>query len=232
MSLARRLVMGTIKTATQLTCRIDASALARVPAAGPLIIAANHINFLEVPVLYTHLLPRPLTGLVKAESFHGAFSFFFRFTDGIPLRRGEGDAVAFRKALAILKTNAILAIAPEGTRSGDGRLQAGQPGVALLALHSEAPILPMAYWGGEAYWDNLKRLRRTPFFIAVDQQCYRVDLAGRPANQATRQAIADEIMIRVATLLPAAYRGVYADRLDEPRRFLQPIAPARAAARP
>lgn len=222
----QRLVMGVIKAATRVVCRIDDRELARIPASGPLIVPANHINFLEVPVVYTHLLPRPLSGLVKAESFRGALALFFRLTDGIPLRRGEGDAAAFRKAMAVLKAGYILAIAPEGTRSGDGRLAQAHPGVALLALHSGSPIQPMAYWGGEAFWQNCRRLRRTDFHIAVDPRRYRVDLAGQPANQETRQAIADEIMIRVAVLLPERYRGVYAGRLGEEPRFLQPLPDA------
>lgn len=221
---AQRLVMGALYALTETLCRVDAGALARVPARGPLIVAANHINFLEVPVLYPRLLPRPLTGLVKAQSFHNGFALFFRLTDAIPIHRGESDAAAFRKALAALKANYLLGIAPEGTRSGTGRLLPGHPGVAVLALHSGAPVLPLAYWGGEAFWSNLTRLRRTDFHIAVDQP-YRVELGGERASQAVRQAIADEIMIRIAALLPAPYRGVYAGRLDEPRRYLQPLPP-------
>ena len=58
-------------------------------------------------------------------------------------------------------------IAPEGTRSGNGRLQRGLPGAVLLAMRSGAPLLPMAYYGGEKFRDNLRNLRRTDFHIQI-----------------------------------------------------------------
>jgi 1-acyl-sn-glycerol-3-phosphate acyltransferase len=223
MSFSHQVVMGLAKVLTRAVCRVDDAALARVPARGPLILVGNHINFLEVPLVYTHLLPRPLTGLVKAESFQGPLGFFFKLGNGIPVHRGEGDAAAFRKSLAALAAGQILAIAPEGTRTNDGRLRAGHPGVALLALRSGAPVQPIVYWGSEAFWPNLRRLKRTDFHIAVGP-VLRVEAGAGPVTQAVRQAITDEIMIQLAALLPPAYRGVYAGRLGEPRRYLQPAA--------
>ncbi|HEY68873.1 MAG TPA: 1-acyl-sn-glycerol-3-phosphate acyltransferase, partial [Thermoflexia bacterium] len=68
MTLTYRAVTSTIKGLTRLLCRVDDAQLARVPDRGPLIVVANHVNFLEVPLLYTHLLPRPVTGFAKAEN--------------------------------------------------------------------------------------------------------------------------------------------------------------------
>ena len=217
--------MGLIKALTRAACRIDAAPLARVPAHGPLIVACNHVNFLEVPVIYTHLLPRSMTGLTKAESFNTPLAFFFHLTRAIPVRRGEGDTAAFRQALAALKAGDLLAVAPEGTRSGDGRLQAAHAGVAVLALHSGAPILPLAYWGHEAFWRNARRLRRTDFRIGVGEP-WRVELGDERATAERRQTIADEIMGRVAALMPPAYRGVYAAEAERPPRYLRPATAA------
>ena len=55
MTLIHRIVFSTIKGLLRLLCRVDDAQLARVPDRGPLIIVANHVNFLEVPLLYTHL---------------------------------------------------------------------------------------------------------------------------------------------------------------------------------
>lgn len=214
--------MAVIKVLVRALCHVHGTELARVPRRGPLILVANHVNFLEVPVVYTHLLPRRMTGLAKAETWNTPLAFLFRLAGAIPLRRGVGDAAAFRQALAALERGDLLAIAPEGTRSGDGRLRPAQPGVALLALHSRAPVLPLAYWGGEAFWRNLRRLRRTHFHIAVGQP-FQVAAGPGPATQATRQAIADEIMTEIAALLPAEYRGVYAGRVGTPPRHLRPL---------
>ena len=69
MTLTYRFVTGTIRVLLRLLCKVDDAQLARVPAQGPLILVGNHVNFLDPPMLYTHLLPRPLTGFAKAETW-------------------------------------------------------------------------------------------------------------------------------------------------------------------
>ena len=80
---------------------------------GPLIQVSNHINFLEIPVLYTHLQPRRITTLAKAETWDNpVLGYLFDMGDGIPLHRGEADVGAIRRALGVLAAGEILAIAP------------------------------------------------------------------------------------------------------------------------
>lgn len=221
MKLTARLVNSTIKRLTSLLCRVDEAPLARVPARGPLILIANHVNFLEVPVLCTRLLPRPVTGFVKAESWDNpALGFLFDVWGGIPLRRGEADTVAIRRGLAALEAGYILAVAPEGTRSGHGRLQRGHPGVVLLALHSGAPLMPLVYYGAESYKRDLTRLRRTNFHIVVGQPFY-LDSDGVKVTRQVRQQMTDEIMYQIAALLPPAYRGHYADVASATETYLR-----------
>ena len=157
-------VTNSIRSITRVICNVDDGELVNVPDKGPLIIASNHINFLEVPLLYTHLQPRNITGFAKAETWNNpAMAFLFDLWDAIPLQRGEADAKAIRRALEALKNGRILAVAPEGTRSRHGQLQRGLPGIVMLAYHSRAPILPLVYYGGEKLRDNVNRLRRTDF---------------------------------------------------------------------
>jgi 1-acyl-sn-glycerol-3-phosphate acyltransferase len=212
---------ATFKGIVRLLCRIDDAQLVRVPTSGPLIFAANHINFLEAPVMYTHLLPRPITGFVKSENWEKPFTrWLFNLWGGIPLRRGEADMQAVRQGLAALQEGKILVIAPEGTRTGDGRLQQGHPGIVIMALKSGAPIQPVAYWGGEAFWDNLRRLRRTGFKIAVGRP-FHLNPNGQRVNKQIRQQMADEIMYQIAHLLPPEYRGYYADLDKASETYLQ-----------
>lgn len=221
MNLASRSVNFTIKNLTRLLCRIYDSPLAQIPYHGPLILVVNHINFLDIPVLYTHLQPRPLTGLVKSETWNNpAMAYLFNLWGGIPVRRGEADMAAMHLALAALREGKIVAIAPEGTRSGHGRLQPGQPGLVTLALHSSAPLLPVVYYGNEAFRSNLTRLRRTDFHIKVGQPFY-IHTAGEKATRAVRQAITNEIMYQLAGLLPPAYRGCYSDMSAATQKYLQ-----------
>jgi 1-acyl-sn-glycerol-3-phosphate acyltransferase len=171
----------------------------------------NHINFLEVLISYTHLQPRKMAGFAKAETWKNPFlGWLADLWGAIPLHRGEADMAALRQAFRALEEGRILAVAPEGTRSHDGRLQRGVPGIVLLALHSGAPLLPMVHWGGERFWQNLARLRRTDFRLALGQQFY-LDPGGVKVDHQVRQEMIDEVMYQMAALLPPDYRGVYAD---------------------
>jgi 1-acyl-sn-glycerol-3-phosphate acyltransferase len=221
MTLTYRVVTGTIKILLRTLCKVDDSGLARVPAQGPLILVCNHVNFLDPPMLYTHLLPRPLAGFAKAETWDVPFlGQLARLWGAIPLHRGEADTTAVREALRALGAGCILGVAPEGTRSGDGVLQRGNPGIVLLALRSQAPLLPVVCFGGELFWKNLKRLRRTEFHIAVGQPFDLVPGQGRVTRE-VRQQMADEIMYQLAALLPPKYRGVYADLAEATEVYLR-----------
>lgn len=214
-------VTSAIKSLTRFLCRVDDVHLARVPERGPLILAANHVNFLEVPLLYTHLQPRPLAGFAKAETWDNpVLRMLADLWGAIPLQRGEADVSALRAALKALEADRILCVAPEGTRSGNGRLQRGNPGIVLLALRSNAPLLPMAFYGGERIWDNLARFRRTDFRIVVGQSFHLV-AEGVRVTREVRQQMADEIMFQMAALLPPTYRGVYADLAGATETYLR-----------
>lgn len=212
---------STIKRLTRLLCRIDDSQLARVPPRGPLIIVSNHINFLEVPLLYTHLLPRPVTGFAKAETWDNpAMSYLFNLWQAIPLQRGKADMTAIRQALEALRAGKILAVAPEGTRSGHGRLGRGYPGVVTLALQSGVPLLPVVYCGNERFRHNLRRLQRTDFRIIVGKP-FILDSRGVKVTRQVRQQMTDEIMYQLAALLPPDYRGYYADLSHAKETYLK-----------
>lgn len=214
MGIAYTLVTGTIRALLALTCRIDADEMERIPDKGPLILVSNHINSLEAPVVYTRLMPRPATAFAKAETWsHPFYGPLARLWGAIPLHRGEADAEAFRSALEALAQDRILALAPEGTRSHDGKLQEGLPGVVLLAERRGAPLLPIACYGHEHYRHNVSRLKRTDFHVRVGEP-FVLNLGEKRAGRALRQAAADEVMTRIAALLPPDYRGIYADAVD------------------
>lgn len=211
MSATAFIVNATIKNITRLICRVDDDQLKRIPERGPLILVTNHINFLEVPLIYTHLQPRPVTGLAKAETWNNpVFRPLFNMWGAIPLRRGESDIHAIRLCLEALAQGNIIAIAPEGTRSRTGRLQQGLPGVVLLALKSRSPILPLVYYGNEQFRENIVRLKRTDFKIVVGQT-FRITPNQMKISKELRRKITDEIMYQIAALLPPEYRGAYSD---------------------
>lgn len=221
MTLTSRLVNGTIKRLMRMLCRVDDGQVVRIPTQGPLIIVSNHINFLEPPVVYTHLLPRPMAFFAKAESWDNKLmGTLFDMWGGIPLKRGTADVGAIRLGLEALETDKILAVAPEGTRSGSGVLGKGHPGVVIMALRSGAPLIPMACYKHEDFWDNLTHLRRTDFRIAVGHPFF-LQTNGAPATREARGQMIDEIMYQIAALLPPSYRGVYANLSDATETYLR-----------
>jgi 1-acyl-sn-glycerol-3-phosphate acyltransferase len=220
-TLAHRLLAGVARSAIRLLCRVDDDQLAILPETGPLVFVVNHINFLEVPLLYTHLLPRPVTGFAKVEAWSNPFlRYVFTLGGAIPVNRGEGDVGAMRRALAALEEDCLVAVAPEGTRSGHGRLQRARSGAVLLALRTGAPVWPVAHYGGEDIWRNLARLRRTFFHVVVGQP-FHLEANGAEVTRRVRQEMVDEVMYQVAALLPPPYRGVYADLDAATERYLR-----------
>ena len=214
------IVNNAIKAIFRSVCQVDDADLARVPMHGPLILVGNHVNFLEAPIMITHLQPRPVIALVKDTTWNNPlFGSLFNLWKAIPIRRGEVNITGFREALRVLKEGKILAIAPEGTRSGNGVLQKGQTGIVPLAIKSGAPIMPVAYYGGENFWKNMKGFTRTPFSIRVGRP-FTLRVTSTLPSRAQREQIATEIMYQLAAQLPPAYRGYYADIENATEEFL------------
>jgi 1-acyl-sn-glycerol-3-phosphate acyltransferase len=125
---------------------------------------------------------------------------------------------AMRKALDVLKAGGIIAIDPEGTRSGTGILGEGHAGAVLLATKSGAPLMPFIHYGSENYRENLHRIQRTDMTYAVGKPFHvRTDL---PLNHESRQQAADEIMAQMAALLPEQYRGRYGVLVGKELKYL------------
>lgn len=209
-----KIVAFIVKIATGILCRIDAPDLHKMPGRGPLIVIANHTGQLEVAVFFGQLQPRRITGWAKMESWDNAFlNWLFNLWGLIPVRRGEGDTSALRKAIKALEDGFIFGVAPEGTRNKTGQLKRAHPGAVMLAVHSGATILPLAHWGGENFLKNLARFKRTDFHIRVGEP-FRLKLDGVKVTREIRQQIVDEMMIRLAELLPPAYHGAYANMIS------------------
>ncbi|MFW6344181.1 MAG: lysophospholipid acyltransferase family protein [Sediminispirochaetaceae bacterium] len=209
-----------VKGFLSLFCKVDDRELAKVPKTGPFLVVVNHINFLEVPLLYTYLYPRSQTSLVKIETWRNPFlGPIAKMWDAIPINRSISDFSALKAAIAALRKGKFLIIAPEGTRSGDGKLRKGKQGVALLAVQGDVPIFPLVHYGGEGVWSNLKRGRRTHFTFKVGP-AFRIKLSKRELTSPKRRAVTDEVMSVIASTLPQAYRGYYEDKIPSKYRYL------------
>jgi 1-acyl-sn-glycerol-3-phosphate acyltransferase len=220
MSLSKQFIVALFRAVTSSVFRIDDAQLTQVPEHGPLILVTNHINIMEIPIIYSHLQPRPLHGMVLADRWKNRIVAWGLDVCGtIPLERGGVNLDAMRRALNVLNEGGMLIISPEGTRSSNGRLQNGHPGIVPLALKSGAPLLPVGYYGGENYKENVKKLKRTDFHLVVGKP-FCLSAGGETATREVRQQMVDEVMYQLASILPEAYRGNYADMTKKTERYL------------
>jgi 1-acyl-sn-glycerol-3-phosphate acyltransferase len=123
------------------------------------------------------------------------------------VRRGEADRQAIKQAEEVLKAGQVLVIFPEGTRSRTRQMKAGLPGVALIALRSEAPIVPVGIYGSERFklWHIWPF--RTPITLTYGNP-FKLTREGRRGH-GDLQGQLDVIMRHIAELLPPQYRGIY-----------------------
>lgn len=217
----RTFVSWFIRAWSRILCRIEHKPLTNVPKHGPLILAINHIGSLEVPLFAALLQPRKTIALAKIETWNNKLmGWLFDLWEAIPIRRGEVDLEAIRRCLIVLKAGSMLVVAPEGTRSYNGRLQRGQPGISFITLRSGSPILPIVHWGGENFGTNLRHIKRTDFHIRVGRP-FTLDAKGQKVTREVRQVMADEIMYQLAVLMPEEYRGEYQNCDPPPTKYLR-----------
>ena len=179
-----------------------------LPDDGPAILVSNHVNYLD-PLAMGVVFDRPLHFMAKKELFeHPLFGWLLRKVYAFPVRRGQADRQAIRHALRILADGHVLALFPEGTRSATGRLQELQRGVAMLALRSGAPVVPMVLLGAhEALAGGRKVPRRGPLTVRVGPPLwFDNDVVNSPAvTEASRRI--HEAMASLYPNGPAGGRG-------------------------
>jgi 1-acyl-sn-glycerol-3-phosphate acyltransferase len=117
----------------------------RVPTAGGVVLASNHVGVIDGPLLAV-FAPRPVHALTKQEMFAGGLGPFLRASGQIPLDRFRPDIGALRTSLRVLRDGGAVGIFPEGTR-GDGELHRFHHGAAYLALVTGAPVVPVTMIG-------------------------------------------------------------------------------------
>lgn len=206
----RRVVKPIIRFLIWLLLRMEVKGLEHIPSEGAVILAISHTNFLD-PVLMMAVCLRPLEAVSKLENlrllFFGPLIWLYGV---ISIRRGEVDRGALSTAIELLRRGEVLLIAPEGTRSGVGRLQKGRGGLAYIAARAGALIVPVGIIGVEGFWCNLVRLRRTPVQMALGQP-FRFAARGRQLDRRALAQMTDEAMYQLAATLPPERRGRYAD---------------------
>jgi len=210
-------VLAVIKFIFKILTRIEVTGLENVPAQGGAILSSNHLSRVDPPLLFILLKRQDATGLV-ADKYKNKpfFRWLISMVDPIWINRESADIQALREARDYLQKGGLLGIAPEGTRSHTGALIQAKTGVAFLADRANVPIIPIAITGTEKAFRELGRLHR-PLLTVRFGQPFTFPPLDRQDRNAALQRNTDEIMCRIAAMLPPQYRGVYADhpRLKE-----------------
>ncbi len=209
------------KLGLEVLCKVEKENWEAIPQNGPLIAYANHTGMLEAPLVFTQMQPRKVTGLAKIETWDNWFlGWVFNLWELIPIRRGEADMEALRRCLDALEKGFILGMSPEGTRSKSGALLRAHGGIALLALKSGSPLMPIGQWGSQHFGSNVKKFKRTHVKLKVGKAFY-LDSRGEKVSKEIRQQMADEMMYQLAMLLPEDLRGEYSDLENATVKYLR-----------
>ena len=186
---------------------------ANVPDEGGVVLAANHLSFLD-SVLLMYSLPRRVSFLGKAEYLSAwPTRKLFPAAGMIPVdRSGRGVARSLDEASRRLGEGQVVGIFPEGTRSRDGRLHRGHPGVAHLALKAGAPIVPVGIIGSGDAQPPGARLPsyRAPITLRFGAPIGLGEWAGQRRTGQLKREITDTVMREIAALSGQEYVHAHA----------------------
>jgi 1-acyl-sn-glycerol-3-phosphate acyltransferase len=175
----------------------------RVPRRGGILLAFNHLSFLD-PVLLDIAVPRPVYFLAKRKVLGTRLTVFLlvRLCGHITVEASGSNDGTLDAAVAALAEGRAIALAPEGRISRDGRLQRGMTGVAILAYRTGCPVYPVGIQGSDAAWPHGKLfprpLRRTSVTIGPP---IRVEADGVAAADPRRlRELTDRVMVAIARL--------------------------------
>jgi 1-acyl-sn-glycerol-3-phosphate acyltransferase len=193
----------------KLLTHVEVEGLENVPRSGGAILSANHLGRLDSPLVFALLERDDATGLVADK--YKKYILLRPLVDavgGIWINREEADFQALRVARDYLQKGGMLGIAPEGTRSRTGALMHPKTGVAYLAHKAGVPILPVGITGTEKAVRELFRFQRPRLTVRFGKP-FTLPTLERGERSVMLRANTDEIMCRIAALLPEEYRGVY-----------------------
>ncbi len=210
-----RLVAGPV---LRLVAQATVTGAEHVPVTGPAIIASNHLSVID-SIYLPLLLERPVSFAAKSEYFTGTrlrdrlVGAYLRSTNQVSTDRAGGRAAhdMLEAALRHLGAGQLFGIYPEGTRSPDGRLYRGRTGVGYLALHSGAPVIPVAMIGTDRVLPPGHRLPRPGRIeIRIGEPLDFAEFRGQPVGARQRRAVTDEVVRGIQKLSGQEFVPMYA----------------------
>lgn len=199
--------------------------LEHVPKQGPVILASNHLSFID-SIFLPLVVDRPVVFLAKSEYFTGkglkgwATRLFFQAANQLPIDRSGGKAseASLNTGLRVLREGSILGIYPEGTRSPDGRLYRGRTGVARMVLEAGVPVVPVAMIGTAEVMPigtRVPKVRRVGIVFGEALDFSRFE--GMEGDRFVLRSVTDELVYDLRALSDQEYVDVYASSVREQR---------------
>jgi len=208
-----KIIRGIVNLIVICVARLHVVGVEKVPTTGSFIATANHIGRLDAIMAYK-LTDRRDIILLVAEKYRKIplAPWLVKHLDAIWVDRYNADFTVLREVLKRLRKGGMLVLAPEGTRSPTGVLQAGRAGASYLAAKSGVPIIPVGLIGSDDafVFPRLKHLKRTTVTIHVGDPFVLPPLPNQN-REIVLQQYTDEIMCRIAALLPLNMQGFYAN---------------------
>ena len=193
--------------------RVRISGQEYIPYGKPYVVAMNHVSIYDPP-LAGAFWPEHLE-IIGASDVFGkpGQGQLLRAYGVIPVHRGDYDRALFTKIIAIIKSGYPLLIAPEGGRSHVPAMRRAMPGIAYIVEQTGVPVVPVALVGTtEDFWQRARRGEKPPLEIRIGKPITLPEITAKGAERhEARQTNADLVMRHLAGLLPAEYRGVYAE---------------------
>jgi 1-acyl-sn-glycerol-3-phosphate acyltransferase len=196
----------------------------RMPRGVGVLVVSNHLTNFD-PLIISMCFKRELHYMAKVELYRNPLlAWLLSHLNAFPVRRGEADRAALRRAEELLRSGRVVALFPEGHRARDAAVQPSKGGIALLARRANVPILPVAVTGTQYLLPQAlprwRPWRRPAVTVTVGAPFTLPPSTGR----ADYTALANLIMGHVAELLPPSYRGVFAQetRVSAERAGTQP----------
>ena len=200
-----RLVAGPL---LRLVARPEVIGAEHIPADGPAILASNHLSVVD-SIYLPLMVERPVVFAAKSEYFTGTrwrdkvVGAYLRSTNQLSTDRAGARAAQamLDSALDLLKSGELFGIYPEGTRSPDGRLYRGRTGIGYLALHSGAPVIPVAMIGTERILPPGHRIPRPGRIqIRIGEPLTFEEYLDKPAGARQRRAVTDAVVQAIQKL--------------------------------
>lgn len=188
----------------RLLFRLKVSGIENIPLSGGVIIASNHCSYLDIPLL-SYGLNRHANFIGKKQLFTiPVLGTLLRLLGAIPIDRENVDRSALREIMKKLKSGNIVVIYPEGTRSPDGRLQPGKPGVGFIVRMSGMKVVPTAMLGTDKAMPSGRWfIRPHPVTIRFGAPLDFSENPPKSEKQDVDSRITQEIMGKIAALLEA-----------------------------